>query len=194
MSKYGRIIGSSHDYHYQHNGTHIHLVMDVMVNNQVYEADVNLFSYKGEPIQFSILDQPVTDTDTDILIEGVKNDVTLNYVSNLHLTDTDFTPIDPLNLYHLLYTLGQSCKLVILYGMIYHDGGGGKESSASKESSGKEDSSGGSSGKCGIHDIHCNLPLEGHDGAIGFYMESKKPHIQWVYLKFPEQHLTLSLV
>lgn len=184
MSKYGRIIGSSHDYHYQHNGTYNHLVMDVMVNNQVYEADVNLYSNKGEPIQFSILDQPVTDTDTDILIEGVKNDVTLNYVSNLHLTDTYFTPIDPLNLYHLLYTLGQSCKLVILYGMIYHNNGGKEDGSASKEGS----------GKCGIHDIHCNLPLEGHDGAIGFYMESKKPHIQWVYLKFPEQHLTLSLV
>ena len=162
-NSFGLIVGKGTDFHVHSRGKIAHFILDMEVDEKVYECDVNIHSEDGTNIQICIVDEEIK-TDDQRLNKGLHTNVTLSYVNDLKLKDADFKSIDQMQLTNLLLNLSNTADSILIYGTLYSD-----------------------AHKQGIHDIHYNYPHD--DGAIGFYYGTNKSHIQWVYLKFAGQAL-----
>jgi uncharacterized protein YukJ len=167
--QFARVIGRYQNEHLQHAKSS-HLVLDLEVNgNPSFEADVNIHSTDRSNVQYAVTDQILSAPLT--VSEGIDTNVTLSY-QQLGLKESDFVSVGTNDFYAYLSPQASHCDLIIIYGYLYRDGT-----------------------KQGIHDIHMNTTGDphyqqrDHDGAIGFYFEGVKPHIQWVFIKFDTQTL-----
>jgi uncharacterized protein YukJ len=166
--QFARVVGRYQNEHL-HHGLSSHLVLDLEVNqNPSFEADVNIHSTDRTNVQYAVTDQALSAPLT--LSQDVDTTATLSY-QQLGLRDSDFQSVGTNDLYAYLSPQASHCDLIIIYGYLYQDG----------ETQ-------------GIHDIHMNTSGDSqrqrdHDGAIGFYFEGTKPHIQWIYIKFDTQSI-----
>lgn len=167
QGSFALIVGKGTDFHTHHRGQIAHFILDIDVEDRnqqkQYECDVNIHSEDGTNIQICMIDEAIKKDDCR-LNKGIHTDVTLSYVNDLKLKDSDFKSIDQIQLTNLLLNFANTADSILIYGTTYHD-----------------------PKKSGIHDIHYNYPHS--DGAIGFYYGTDKSHIQWIYLKFITQHL-----
>lgn len=149
---YGRFIGQGYDYHFQYIEWTSKLVIDMLIDKKQYKAEIPMVPN----LSIAIVDTMLTELNEFPIDIGCTIPVTLNYSTNFHLNPINFNLIHPLDLYHLIFNMGNNADLVIIYGELISDNV--------------------------IKNIHYNYPIENSDGAIGFYFRSINPHIQWILI------------
>ncbi len=166
-NSFALIVGKSNDFHINQKGQIAYLTLDIDVEEnkkeKMYECDISIHSEDGTNIQICMIDEQIK-IDDFRLNRGINTDITLSYINDLKLKDSDFKSIDQIQLTNLLLNLSNTADAILIYGTTYYD-----------------------QQKSKIHNIHHHYP--DNDGALGFYYGTSKSHIQWVYLKFAGQYI-----
>lgn len=156
------------------NGEHLQFYVDIG-NGVQYQADVNIQSSDGEPIEMYVGAENVDpagvtpDEPFGSPQYGVFFDAALSY-AGIGLADAIFSPASAVRIQQQLEAAFAQSTFVVLYGFVFDDGG--------------------PNGK-GIHETHLNATLIDRDGALAVYGKDASGHPQrkWFFFKFEEDHI-----
>lgn len=155
--QFARLVGTYVSHSFEHDNG-VHLVLNISANGKTYPVDVNIQSIDGSEVEYCQESGSLA-----TFTNGLDTDVTLSYVSDLHLTDNDFQSVSQGTLSNLILKLVANANQVVVYGMMYTDGT-----------------------VQGLHDIHYNPSMRNQDGALGFVTASSTT---WIYCKFQNEHI-----
>jgi len=170
----GTIVTSTEHEIVGRNGEHLQFYVDIG-NGVRYQADVNIRSSDGRPIEMYIgaenLDLVGVTPDEPFGAPqyGVFPAAALSYAA-IGLADAMFGPVSDVRIQQQLEAAFAQSVFVAIYGLVFDDGG--------------------PNGK-GIHETHLNVTRPRQDGALAVYGKDANGNAQrkWFFFKFAEDHI-----